>query len=84
MTGKHDPFYDHLGAHMTEIRKRRGMRQADVAAKMGIVPTTITHYELGDNRTPLSVFLRWCKVLEVHPATVIADLTTPVNDPVRQ
>ena len=47
-----------VAARLLYLRKRRGFRQSDVAASIGISPQTLCGYEHGRNEPPLEAVAR--------------------------
>jgi transcriptional regulator with XRE-family HTH domain len=62
-----EPMYGVLGQTMIGLRRQKGMSQKQVAQRMGVQDTTVTHYELANNRVRLGVFVEWCHALDVNP-----------------
>lgn len=75
-----EPVYGWLGAVMTELREARNLTQTEVARRMGVDPSTITHYELCNNRMRMHVFVNWCKAVEVDPVVAFRRMTERMDE----
>lgn len=67
-----------VGANIRLARQRRGMRQADLAAKAGITPVTMRRVENGMPTTGIAAYLvaLWALGLESE----FADIASPDRD----
>lgn len=54
-----------FGVRIQRERELAGMRGEDVAAKMGISPSILAHYERGHRRMPQSRVDLWCKAVGI-------------------
>ncbi|MDP3275641.1 MAG: helix-turn-helix transcriptional regulator [Deltaproteobacteria bacterium] len=54
-------------------RRALGMTQKDLAARVGVVQSTIVRIERGLNRPSLRIALRLADVLGLDPATFVKD-----------
>ncbi|WP_286241158.1 helix-turn-helix domain-containing protein [Neptuniibacter halophilus] len=66
-----------LGQRITEARKRRGWRQADVAAKVGLSRTTVQKVEAGDPGTGIGAYMQ---LLALYGATSSMNQVCLVDD----
>lgn len=62
----------HIGERLREVRLKKSMTVADLAAQMGITAETLVRYESGDLRCPASHLFLAAQVLEV-PVGVFFD-----------
>ena len=69
-------FYQEIGARIRDIRIRRGMSQADLAAKAGLSLPVISSIENARSKIWLVTFARIAEALEVS-ADDILRLSTP-------
>lgn len=67
----YEPLYAYAGAYLARVRAHKRMRQSEVAHQLGVHHTAVTHWERGDHRILLSVFVSWCKVLNEDPGAVL-------------
>lgn len=67
----HSPIYKDFGERLSEIRKKSGMTQADIAAKLGTVQSTYSGYELGTRKITLELIISLSKILNVPPDYLI-------------
>ena len=62
-----------LGTRLKERRLQKGLKQADVAGKIGCAPTSLTNYERGIIKPPLGVLPKLCKILDLSPLELLSD-----------
>ena len=60
-----------FGARLKERRLQMGLKQIDVAAALGCVPTSLTNYEKGIINPPLDVLAKLCEILEISPLELL-------------
>ncbi|KUR75079.1 helix-turn-helix domain-containing protein [Novosphingobium sp. Fuku2-ISO-50] len=60
-----------IGRRLLEIRKARGLNQADVAAEIDISHGALVNYEKGMREPPASVILAFAKTYKVSPAWLL-------------
>ena len=53
--------------NLREIRKKRGLRQSDVANMLGIPQATYSRYEIGTSKVNQDMIIKMCLVLGVTP-----------------
>lgn len=58
-------YFALLGAQITQLRKARGMTQAELARAIGVSQQAVFAYELGERRTSVLVLTKIAKVLTV-------------------
>lgn len=58
-------YFTALGAHVTALRKARGMTQAELARAIGVSQQAVFAYELGDRRISVLVLAKLAKVFAV-------------------
>ena len=77
-----------VGARLTLYRKRSGLTLEEAADALGISRNTLSAYESGKSKTPLSVFIKLTKlyncdvfdVYGVHTAVEMLDFDVPVYE----
>ncbi|MET0534561.1 MAG: helix-turn-helix transcriptional regulator [Steroidobacter sp.] len=58
-------YFRALGTHISELRKERGMTQAELARTLGVSQQTVFAYELGDRRVSVLMLVKLAKVFGV-------------------
>lgn len=56
---------------LREARKARGMKQADLAERMGVRKNTVSAWETGQNRPDMDDVERLCGILDVSPSWML-------------
>lgn len=65
MNAESRTYFRALGKHITELRKERGMTQAELARALGVSQQTVFAYELGDRRVSVLMLIKLAKVFGV-------------------
>lgn len=65
-------YFTALGAHVGQLRKARGMTQAELARAIGVSQQAVFAYELGDRRISVLVLLKIARVFGVTVQELIA------------
>lgn len=65
--------YYSIGQRIRKIRKARGLTQEQLAEKVGISKTHMSHIETGNTKLSLSTFISLAEVLEVSTDEFIHD-----------
>ena len=65
---------DRLRKRLLEARRARGLRQADLADRLGRPQSFVSNYERGERRLEVSEFIAIARVLGVDAAAVVAEL----------
>jgi transcriptional regulator with XRE-family HTH domain len=73
-------YFTALGAHVTALRKARGMTQAELARAIGVSQQAVFAYELGDRRISVLVLAKLAKVFAVSVEEMVG-LSKPVRVP---
>ena len=60
-------LYAHIGRAVRVKREERGWKQDDLAAKVGLLRTSITNLEAGRQRSPIHVIYAIAEALEIDP-----------------
>lgn len=66
--------YYYIGQKIRKTRKARGLSQEQLAEKIGISTTHMSHIETGNTKLSLPVFVNLAKVLEVRTDELIYDV----------
>jgi ribosome-binding protein aMBF1 (putative translation factor) len=65
---------DHLRRRLLEARRARGLRQCDLAERLGRPQSFVSNYERGERRLEVSEFITIARVLGLDAAAVVAEL----------
>ena len=77
--------YYEIGQRIRKIRKARGLSQEQLAEKVGISTTHMSHIETANTKLSLPVFVAIAQVLEVQTDALLYDtppssVSTALND----
>ena len=70
--GEYMDYYE-IGQRIRTIRKSRGLSQEQLAEKVGISTTHMSHIETANTKLSLPVFIQIAEVLEVQTDTLLCD-----------
>ena len=70
--------YDKIGQRIRRYRKARGLSQEQLAERIGISVTHMSHIETGNTKLSLPVFVDIARVLEVQTDDLLFDF---LSDP---
>ena len=65
--------YFEIGQRIRKIRKARGLSQEQLAERIGISTTHMSHIETANTKLSLPVFVEIAKVLEVQTDSLLYD-----------
>jgi ribosome-binding protein aMBF1 (putative translation factor) len=65
---------DRLRRRLFEARRARGLRQCDLAEKLGRPQSFVSNYERGTRRLEVSEFILIARILSLDAAAVVAEL----------
>lgn len=71
--------YYAIGQRIRKIRKARGLSQEELAEKIGISTTHMSHIETGNTKLSLPVFVDLATVLEVRTDELLSDSSPSVR-----
>ncbi len=63
-----------LGHVLVKTRERAGLKQSDVAAKLGLPPSYLSKIETGTRRLDVIELLQIAEALDVDPAEIVREL----------
>jgi len=63
-----------LGEAMVRARERAGLKQSDVAAKLGLPPSYLSKIENGTRRLDVIELVRIAEAMKIDPAEIVGDL----------
>lgn len=67
-------YFKALGSHITQLRKHRGMTQAELARAIGVSQQAVFAYELGERRVSVLILMKMAKVF-VIPVEELAGMS---------
>ena len=60
-----------LGEKLKEARQNKGLKQSDVAEKLGCAPTSLTNWENGKVNPSFDVLSKLCLIYEIAPLSLL-------------
>lgn len=60
-----------VGSRLRELRKRRGLSQAEVAEKLGVHQSVVSEYERGTVRTPGTIVAAFARILRTSADEIL-------------
>lgn len=63
-----------LGDVLVRVRERAGLKQSDVAGRLGLPPSYLSKIENGTRRLDVIEFLQIAEAMDIDPAEIIAEL----------
>lgn len=69
-----DEIYRQIGIYLQIARKINKLTQAELASLVGVERTSITNIEKGQQRVPLHLLYKLCKVLEIEIRDMLPDV----------
>lgn len=76
-------YFEALGAHVSQLRKQRGMTQAELARAIGVSQQAVFAYEIGERRISVLILAKLSKVFSM-PVEQLMGLTSPAPHPKRR
>lgn len=70
------PAHQALIARLKQARKAAGLRQAEVAQRLGVPQSYVAKVEGGERRLEVLEFIRLAKVLDLDPAQLVAEVAS--------
>jgi transcriptional regulator with XRE-family HTH domain len=71
-------YFATLGSHIAQLRKQRGMTQAELARAVGVSQQAVFAYEIGERRTSVLVLSKIAKAFGV-PTEDLIGLAKPMS-----
>lgn len=68
------PLQKKLAATLVKLRREAGMRQIDLAEKLGVYQSWVTHMESGQRRIDVIELIELSKILGFDPADLVRKL----------
>lgn len=66
-----------IGDYLAQLRKQKGMSQADLAHELGITPQAVSKWERGKSMPVFAQLLRVCALLDTSPDTLFRIANEP-------
>lgn len=73
-------YFKAIGAHLSVLRKSRGMTQSELARAIGVSQQSVFAYELGDRRVSVLILTKMAKVFNVSVEEMVG-MSRPVRAP---
>lgn len=73
MTGDEREFFLRLGERMAQLRKERGLTQAELASTLGVSQQTVASFEKGRRRVPVSHLVPLSRALAVSVEDLLGE-----------
>lgn len=70
---------DRLRQRLHEARRARGLRQCDLADRLGRPQSFVSNYERGTRRLEVSEFIQIARILALDAAAVVAELAADLG-----
>jgi ribosome-binding protein aMBF1 (putative translation factor) len=70
---------DRLRRRLHEARRARGLRQSDLADRLGRPQSFVSNYERGTRRLEVSEFIQIARILALDAAAVVAELAEDIG-----
>ena len=77
---KQDPRYLKIRGFLKDLRKEQGVKQQDLADKLGLPQSYVSKYESGERNIDLVELIDIVKHLELEPSTVIPELVASLTE----
>lgn len=69
------PLQKKLATMLVELRKKAGLRQIDLAEKLGVYQSWVTHLESGQRRVDVVELIELGRIIGFDPADVVKKLS---------
>jgi len=73
-------LYEDFGLRLRDARRKAGMTQAALAARVGVSRTSVTNIERGSQHISLHMLFALALALGLKPAQLLPSETTPEED----
>jgi transcriptional regulator with XRE-family HTH domain len=73
---KQDPRYEKLQLLLRDLRKKQGVRQQELAERLGRPQSYVSKYEGGERNIDLIELIDVAKSIDLDPAVVISELVS--------
>jgi len=72
---KFTPSYDRLKRLLIEARDHAGLRQIDVARRLGLHQSYVSKVESGERRLDVVEFLRYARAIDADPIRILREIS---------
>lgn len=76
-------YFAALGKHITQLRRARGMTQAELARALGVSQQAVFSYEIGDRRVSVLIMVKIAKLFAIS-LEELAGMAAPSHTPKRR
>jgi transcriptional regulator with XRE-family HTH domain len=76
-------YYKALGAYIAQLRRAKGMTQAELARTIGVSQQAVFAYETSERRVSVYVLIKMAKVFSI-PVDQLMGISKPVRIPKRR
>jgi len=77
---KQDPRYEKLQLLLRDLRKKQGVRQQELAERLGRPQSYVSKYESGERNIDLVELIDVAKSIDLDPAVVISELVSNLSE----
>jgi len=77
---KQDPRYEKLQLLLRDLRKKQGIRQQELAERLGRPQSYVSKYEGGERNIDLIELIDVAKSIDLDPAVVISELVSSLSE----
>ncbi len=77
---KQDPRYEKLQFLLRGLRKKQGVRQQELAERLGRPQSYVSKYEGGERNIDLIELIDVAKSIDLDPAVVISELVASLSE----
>jgi transcriptional regulator with XRE-family HTH domain len=67
-----DATLSHISERISQLRKKRGLTQKELSAKIGITQTLVSDYETGRSHLTDTMLIRFCLALSTTPNVLLS------------
>ena len=75
----HDSTHHVLRAMLTELRRRKGVTQVQLASLLGLPQSYVSKYEIGERRIDVVETIKICRALDTDPVTFVRKLIKQIE-----
>jgi transcriptional regulator with XRE-family HTH domain len=77
---KQDPRYEKLQRLLRDLREKQGVRQQELAERLGRPQSYVSKYEGGERNIDLVELIDVAKSIDLDPAVVISELVASLSE----
>lgn len=72
-----------MGRVLVRVREAAGIKQSDVAARLGVPPSWLSKVESGSRRLDVVELIKVAEAISIEPAALIAEIHAALNAAVK-